>query len=92
MKVNVKLLDNYEEIADYNAIISEKGEEEAVMLGHVRPQQKFVKSQLLFKIDEISMVWLVEGDMINIKMDDGDLWTVYYNENLWNKLVEHFNE
>ncbi len=93
----VKLLSNYKELEEYNNVINEYGITEAFSLGKFdKPvQEKFMDSELLFNVKDISLSWIVNDDshkMINIKLYNDDLWTLYHTEELWNKLKTHFNK
>jgi hypothetical protein len=94
MNAEARLLDNYEEIEAYNDIIEQHGKEEAFNLGlyTTPPKERYVKSEFLFRLKEVDNAWIVEGDFINMKMDDGSIWTIYYTDELWNKLKKHFKE
>ena len=89
-----RLLDNYDEIAEYNDVIKEHGKEEAFTLGlyDKPPKEIYVESELLFKLNDVQNAWIVEGKLINMKMEDGGVWTIYYTQEIWDKLKKHFEE
>ena len=99
MIATARVLDNPEEMEKYFAIIEEHGQEEGFNLGlyDKPPKAIFAKSEFLFRISEVQTAWLfnesITGEkLINIKARKDGVWTLYYDEQLWNKLKEHFKE
>lgn len=96
MIAKVKLLANYDEISSYNAAVEEYGIDELKVLGKYTtpPIERFVKKDFLFHLKEVSFAWIVgdENELINLKTDDGEIWSLYYDSELWDKLKEHFRE
>lgn len=70
-------------------IINQKDIELAQRLDlDVVPEPMYEKDDLFFDRSKISAMWRSEKGRINI-MIDGDLWTLAYNESLWNELTEY---
>jgi len=93
----IKILDNVKEVNEYNAVIEEHGEEEAFNLGLYTkpPVKKFSKSDFLFNVKDIKTAWvfLENGEkFMSLHMRDDNVWSLYYDEELWNKLRKYYEE
>ena len=90
----VKLLSNFKELEAFNKDVEEHGEEVFILGKYTEaPKEKYVFSEMLFDLESVVLAWIVidEGDkLINIKMADGDVWTIYYDDIMWNTLKDYF--
>ena len=95
MNAELMLVDNAVELDKYNAIVEKYGFEEAFNLGYVTEpvKERWIKSDVLLDINEIKMAWrLIKDNAINIKLIDGDIWSLSYTDELWDKLEKHFKK
>ena len=91
------LMSNVDEVDEYNSIVEEcGGVEEAFNLGKIDNAviPKFMDSEFLFKMSDVKSAWIIydPDKLINVKIGDGDLWTLKWDELLWLKLKTYFNE
>jgi len=93
MKVKGFFLKNIVELQRYNEVVAEYGYDEAFNLGKVNEpiEPIYVTNDFIFKMSDVQTAWMVHDPnvSINIKMSDGDMWSVEYTDELWNKLEEH---
>ena len=91
MIAKVKLLTNFKEMQEFHAAVQEHGMEEAFNLGFYTkpPTEKFVSKEFLFKMNDVETAWVVgdNNELINIKMNDAEIWSLEYNKNLWGILI-----
>jgi hypothetical protein len=60
--------------------------ERAAEMGLKPPKPKRQADTLLFRLEDIALAYMsVDGD-INVKLSDGDVWSLEYSDDLWNAI------
>lgn len=89
MEATALFLNNYQEIEDWEAKTEKMGYSEGD-----KPKESFSSNDFCFTLYEVRVAWKFNDngkDRINIKLVDGEVWSLVYNDSLWNQLKNQIN-
>jgi hypothetical protein len=96
MIAEVLLVGNSDEVTKYNMAVEEHGFEELFNLGRYdKPVSvEWTVCEMGFSLEDVRLAWVVNQPQqaINIKFDDGDVWSLVYKEEIWEEIKKLFEE